>query len=69
MSEAGLSHCGIVQETLAGNRAAEEQTFASLEVLTERLERVRQLGGSFSEVEFSADAGRLRHRKKAVAVG
>ncbi|MGD8500712.1 MAG: hypothetical protein PVJ86_08690 [Phycisphaerales bacterium] len=62
------NHCKIVAESLAGERAVDEQTFASLAILDERLERLKKLDEAFSGVEFSSDVEELRSRKNAVAV-
>jgi hypothetical protein len=63
------NHCRIVAESLAGERPVDEQTFASLAILDERLERLKKLDGAFSGVEFSSDVEKLRSQKNAVAVG
>ncbi|MHC4425874.1 MAG: hypothetical protein ACYSYV_07245 [Planctomycetota bacterium] len=63
------NHCRIVAESLAGERVVDEQTFASLAILDERLERLKGLDEAFSGVAFSSDVGKLRSRKNAVAVG
>jgi len=62
-------HCQIVQKSLSGERAVDEQTFASLAVLGERLERLKKLEGVFEDVTFSDDALKLMKRKNAVVVG
>ncbi len=62
------NHCQIVRESIAGERAVDEQTFASLAILTERLERLKKLDKSFSEIAFSSGVKRLKARKNAVAV-
>ncbi len=64
-----LNHCQIVRESLIGEREPDEQTFASLAILTERLERLKRFGNSFSDVTFSAAVRKLARRKNAVAVG
>lgn len=64
-----LNHCRIVQNSLNGVKAVDEQTFASLEILTERLERLKKLDRMFSGIEFSSAVERLKSRRKAVAVG
>ena len=64
-----LNHCRIVAEGLAGKRKVDKQTFASLTILDERLERLRNLGGAFSGIEFSPEAEKLLKRKNAVAIG
>ena len=63
------NHCRIVTESLAGKRKVDEQTFDSLAILDERLERLRSLGEIFSGVAFSPDAAKLLSQKNAVAVG
>ena len=63
------NHYRIVAESLTGKRDVDEKTFASLAVLDERLERLRNLSETFSGVEFSPDAAKLLRRKNAVAVG
>jgi hypothetical protein len=63
------NHCRIVAESLAGNRKIDEKTYASLAVLDERLERLRNISETFAGVEFSPDAARLLSRKNTIAVG
>jgi len=59
----------IIQDALAGRREADEHALAALAVLEERLERIRALGGGFSEVGFSSDVRKLRRNKSLAAVG
>lgn len=47
----------------------DEQTHASLSVLTERLERLRSHGGLFSAIEFSPHVRKLKARREPVPVG
>ena len=63
------NHCRIVTESLAGKREVDEQTFASLTILDERLERLKKLNVIFSGVAFSPDAEKLLSQKNTVAVG
>ena len=63
------NHYRIVAESLAGKKEVNEQTFASMAVLDERLERLRNLGGIFSGVEFSPDAAKILRRKNVLAIG
>ncbi|MHC4324162.1 MAG: hypothetical protein ACYSUX_07805 [Planctomycetota bacterium] len=63
------NHCRIVAESLAGKREVNEQTFASLTILDERLERLKKLNVAFSGVAFSPDAEKLLSHKNSVAVG
>lgn len=61
-------HNKIVEQSLSGQRAVDEQTFASLSVLSDRLERVRQLGKAFSGISFSPEVNKLARQKDTVAV-
>jgi hypothetical protein len=69
MLELYPDHCEVVKEGLKGARAINEQTFASLEVLNDRLERVKKLGGRFADVAFSSAAEQLRKQSGKLAVG
>ena len=64
-----LNHCQIVEKSLAGEREVDEQSFASLAILSERLERVKKLGKEFSGIEFSSAVNELARQKNIVAVG
>ena len=64
-----LNHCQIVEQGLTGERTVDEQTLASLEILAERLERLKKLDGAFSSIEFSSAVKKLKTRRNAVAVG
>jgi hypothetical protein len=69
MMETDSNHCRIVAESLAGNRPVDEQTFAALAILDERLERLQKLDSAFYTVAFSADVEKLRKREDIVTVG
>ncbi|MBN2269656.1 MAG: hypothetical protein JXN61_03525 [Sedimentisphaerales bacterium] len=69
MIEADSNHCRIVARSLAGKRRVDEQTFASLAILGERLERVKALNEAFAGVRFSAAVEELRTSKAALAIG
>ncbi|MFQ6035043.1 MAG: hypothetical protein ACE5NM_04235 [Sedimentisphaerales bacterium] len=69
MTEVGSNHCQVVSESLAGKKAVDEQTFASLAVLTERLEQLKKLGKAFSRIEFSPDVEKLKSRENPLPVG
>ncbi|MHC4707320.1 MAG: hypothetical protein ACYS8I_09565 [Planctomycetota bacterium] len=43
MIEAGMDHWQIVKKSLSGARGVDEQTFASLAILDERLERLKKV--------------------------
>lgn len=63
------NHCRIVAESLAGRREVDEQTFDALAALSQRLERLRQLDGIFSGIEFSPDVEKLLDLRTTIAVG
>ena len=69
MIEADSDHRRIVVESLAGKRQVDEQTFASLAVLGERLERLKERNEMFRGVVFSSAVERLQARRSAVMVG
>jgi hypothetical protein len=69
ITEMSASEFQIIQDALAGRREADEHALAALEVLEQRLERVRALGGGFSNIGFSTEATELRHNTTLTAVG
>ena len=69
MIEVNSNHCQVVRESLTGEKVADEQAFVSLAILTERLERLKKHGDSFSDIMFSTAVERLRSQKNPVAVG
>ena len=68
VTEVELNHSQIVLESLTGGRETDEQTFTSMAILAERLERLKRFSSSFSEVSLSAAAKKLMRHKNAVAV-
>ncbi len=68
MNEMESNHCQIVGQSLAGERAVDEQTFTSLAVLGERLGRLRKLDEAFEKVTFSDAARKLAKQKNVMAV-
>jgi hypothetical protein len=69
MVKVNSSHCRIVRDSLAGERAVDGQTFVSLAVLEERLERLRRLDEAFCDVEFSSAVEKLKNRQPHLPVG
>jgi len=69
MSGMDSNHCQVVRDALEGRKAVCGQTFASLAILSERLERLKRLDKIFCAVEFSPDVERLKTQKLAVGVG
>ena len=60
------NHCRIVTESITGKRKVDEHTFAAIDVLFERLERVKKLDDAFAGISFSPEVEKLQ--SKAVAV-
>ena len=67
MIEMDLHDFKIVGDGLRG-QTVDEQTFASVSILAERLQRVKSLGKGFSEICFSPEVEQLAKQKSAVAV-
>ncbi len=61
-------HSQIVLDSLTGKRTTDEQTFASIGVLTERLESLRKLHRCFIDVEFSPIVKALAEQESELAV-
>ncbi len=67
--EVDSNHCQIVRDSIVGKKAVDEQTFASLTILTERLERLKKVDEIFGSVVFSRAVKELKGQKNAVAIG
>ncbi len=61
-----MNHCQIVEMSLSGEREVDEETFASLAILAER---VKKLGKNFSGVTFSSAVEKLARERESIAVG
>ncbi|MBE0537066.1 MAG: hypothetical protein IH624_15495 [Phycisphaerae bacterium] len=59
----------VVQESLRGLRRVDEATLASVDVLNERLERLRRSSALFAGVMFSEHVDRLAGRGVISAAG
>jgi len=68
MTEMDSNHCQVVEKSITGERAIDDQTFASLEILGERLEHLRDLDPIFGGVTFSRDVMELKAQNNTVAV-
>jgi len=68
MVEVDANHYQIVKDSLAGKRAVDEQTFASMTILNERLQRLKNLDKSFNNVTLSPAAKKLKSQGNMVAV-
>ncbi|MHC4640810.1 MAG: hypothetical protein ACYS32_04135 [Planctomycetota bacterium] len=68
MIEMDSNHCQLVEKSITGERAVDEQTFASLEILGERLEHLRDVDPVFGGVTFSRDVMELKAQNNTVPV-
>ena len=68
MAQVDLNHYQVVNSCLQGERPVNEQTLASLAILNERLNRVRQTHGVFSGIEFSSAVKYLQKSNHPVPV-
>ncbi len=66
MIRSTLNHFQIVRKSITGQRTADEQTFASLDVLSRKLERLKEKYNFFSQLDFSPDVKKLRNNKPVV---
>ncbi|MBW8001163.1 MAG: hypothetical protein FVQ80_03980 [Planctomycetes bacterium] len=60
--------CHIMNKSLNAERDIDGQTFTSLDILTERLEKVKSLGGIFAGIEFSMNVKKLAKKRSKVAL-
>ena len=68
MIEMDLNHCQIVEKSLTGDREVDEGTFASLTILTERLERLKKVDEIYRGISFSPHVRELQAQKNTVGV-
>ena len=63
-----IDHCKVVMESLAGKRPTDEQTFASINLLSERLESVHKVHRRLVDVEFSPHVQALIEQESLLAI-
>jgi hypothetical protein len=68
MTELFKDHCEVVQESLQGRRETDDRTFASLEILKDRLDRVKRMSPRLAIVEFSPAVDKMRKSSNKLAV-
>ena len=69
MSQTDLNHHETARSSLAGERAIDEATFASIAILESRLKRLRERNEVFADVTFSPAVQKLAAQEAKVAVG
>jgi hypothetical protein len=63
-----INHCTTVQESLTGKRPTDEQTFASINILAERLKNLQKMHPAFANVEFSPEVQALVEQESELAI-
>ena len=61
------NHCRVVSESISGKKKVDDHTFASIDVLSERLERIKRFGGAFAGISFSPEVQKLQKRAMVVS--
>jgi hypothetical protein len=61
-------HLRIVKEAVEGKRDVDERTLTAIEVLDERLQRLRKMDKIFDEVKFSSAVKRILTRQDLLTV-
>ncbi len=59
----------VLKGSLTGEREVDQQTYVSLAVLSDRLERVKKLGKAFSGICFSDEVEQLSRESSMLAIG
>jgi len=62
------NHFKVITDSLAGDRPTDEETFSSIAVLAERLERLKKTNALFDEVGFSEQVEELALREMISAI-
>lgn len=63
-----IDHCEVVMESLSGERRIDEQTFASINLLAEKLQAVQKVHRSLVNVEFSPQVQALIDQESLLAI-
>ncbi|MEN6385110.1 MAG: hypothetical protein ABFD79_07905 [Phycisphaerales bacterium] len=63
-----IDHCTTVQLSLCGQRPADEQTFASINILADRLRNLKKINSAFANVEFSPQVQALIEQESILAI-
>jgi hypothetical protein len=58
----------VVTESLEGKRNVDEDTFASVAILSDKLERLRKISKKYCAVEFSPYVKNIMAKEKVMAI-
>jgi len=67
MSRRDDNHYRILSDSLKEKRTVDIHTFESLEILEDRLERLKNSGSSFEAVSFSPHIRKLKNSRRIMA--
>jgi len=59
MLETECNHFDVINQAISGNRPIDEDTFSSIAVLAERLDRLKKTNNLFDKVGFSEQVEEL----------
>ncbi len=61
------NHCQVISESITGKRKVDYRTFASIDVLSEKLEHLKKFDSAFAGISFSPEVQKLQRRVMAVS--
>ena len=68
MLETEGNHFKVITDSLGGDRPTDEETFSSIALLAQRLERLKKTNAMFDDVAFSEQVEELQLREMVSAI-
>jgi len=68
MLETEGNHFKVITDSLTGDRPTDEETFSSIAVLAQRLDRLKKTNAMFDEIGFSEQVEELELREIVSAI-
>jgi len=68
MTRMEFDNLKVVAESLEGKRNVDEDTFASVAILSDKLERLRKISEKYCAVEFSPYVKNIMAKEKVMAI-
>ena len=62
------NHFKVITDSLSGGRPTDEETFSSIAVLAQRLDRLKKTNAIFDDVAFSEQVEELQLREMVSAI-
>ncbi len=63
-----IEHSKVVADSIAGARKIDDQTYESVAVLSDRLQRVKLLGKAFEGIELSPTVDQIAEQEAKLAI-